>query len=190
MWSTNAIKEIGPVAYRNVIGPESSWFWAMATFFAILLSLIFIYRQVRHQRQANMLSTLACLDARWKSKEMLVARQHVCQDYQKNEKTISQPEDLVLSFFEEIGLYLRTGVFDISIVWEFYSYYAEHYWGILQPRITEFRASSQDKTWFSAFEYLATQLANHSKKRRAAPAEKTDEQIKKFIRGEVAKIDA
>ncbi len=178
MWST---------IVKNVIGPNSSWFWAMATFLVILASLIFICRQVRYQRQANMLSTFACLDARWKANEMLKARRHVCEDYQKNEKVISQPEELVLSFFEEIGLYLRTGVFDATTVWEVYSYYVEHYWEILRPRIIEFRASSQDKTWFSQFEYLAIKLAHQSKKHRASPAEKTNEQIKKFVTGELAR---
>jgi hypothetical protein len=159
----------------------------MTTFFAIILSLIFIYRQVRYQRYANMLSTLACLDVRWKSAEMINARQHVCKDYKSDEKSISQPEELLLAFFEEVGVYLRRRVLDVSVVWEFYSYYVEHYWVILQPRIREFRTDSQDKSWYSEFEFLAKRLAQHSKKRRASVVEKTEEHIKKFILGEITK---
>ena len=182
--------EVVEFVRADVIGPESSWFWTMATFFAIVVSLILIYRQIRHQRHANMLSTLASLDARWKSVEMMHARRHVCEDYQQNEKSISQPEDLVLGFFEEIGLYLRTKAFDVSTVWQLYSYYVEHYWVILKPRVKQFRTSSRDETWFSEFEYLAKQLAKRSKRKRASPAQKSDEQIKKFIRGELGKADS
>ena len=181
------MNQIVQIVVRNLIGSGSSWFWTMATFFVILLSLIFIYRQVRYQRYANMLSTLAHLDARWKSTEMINARRHVCEDYEKNEKTIFQPEELLLAFFEEIGHYLRRRVFDVSIVWEFYSYYVDYYWVIVEPRIKEFRTSSHDKTWFSEFEFLAKQLAEYSKKRRASTVEKTDEQVKKFIQGELNK---
>jgi hypothetical protein len=131
-----------------------------------------------------MLSTLAEFDRRWKSLMMIEAREHVCRDYGSNEKTISQPEDLVLDFFEEIGLYLHKRVFDASTIWELYSYFVEHYWTILQPRIQEFRNSSQDKSWFSEFEFLSRELKKHSKKRKC-PVGKSDADIQKFIRGEI-----
>jgi hypothetical protein len=169
---------------QNVFGQGSSWFWTMAEFFVILVTLLYISRQVRYQRQANMLSTFTALDRRWKSSEMREARKHACKDYGSAERTISQPEDLVLGFFEELGLYLRRKVFDLPTVWEFYSYDVEHYWPILEPRIREFRTSSKDDSWYSEFEYLNDEIVKYSKK-KSCPTGKTDAEIKKFIRGEL-----
>ena len=48
----------------------------MASFFAIAISLSLIFRQIRLQRQANLLHTLGEMDKRWNSKELLSARIH------------------------------------------------------------------------------------------------------------------
>jgi len=53
-----------------VWGSTSEWFWTMAQFLAVVLSLWFIYRQVKLQRLGNMVASLANLKARWHSPEI------------------------------------------------------------------------------------------------------------------------
>jgi hypothetical protein len=169
-----------------LIGNDSVWFWTMIQCLAVLGSLCFIARQIYHQRSSNMLATLFSLDERWKSASMVLARDHICRDYlfAGTEKTIAQPEELVMCFFEEIGIYVRKGIFDVTTVWEFYSYYIEHYWVILQPRVKEYRINSQDQLWFSEFEYLYSRITKYSIKRKC-PVGKSDADIQKFVRGEI-----
>jgi hypothetical protein len=61
-------------------GPDSEWFWAMAQFYIIVGSLLFVARQIHLQRQANALTGLLALGQRWESEHMRAARAAVCSD--------------------------------------------------------------------------------------------------------------
>jgi hypothetical protein len=166
---------------RNMFCEEASWFWSMAQFFAIAISLVLIYRQVRLQRQANMLQTLGSLDSRWNSQDMLASRKKACENYLTDQLRISREQSDVLAFFEDVGVYLQRGVFDIESVWDKYSYYIEHYWAMYQPHIIEFRAESKDPTWYEKFEMLKSKMEEFSKKKGLKVVGKSQEELKKFI---------
>lgn len=168
------------------IGPDSSWFWGMIQALVIVASLLFICKQIRYQRYGNLLTTLVALDAKWRSKEMIAARQYICENYESKDATISSPEDFVLNFFEEIGLYLKHNVISASLVWDLYSYYIENYWAILSPRITKFHADTDDKTWYENFQELQLKMRKESNKRKVTRKDITEIDIKKFIDGEMS----
>ncbi len=169
---------------NNVIGPNSAWFWTMAQGVAVTLTLILIYRQLIAQRYANILSSIANLDQRWNSAEMRKARKALCAKHGSNNRSITQQDGLVLDFFEQMGLYLKKGVFTSDVLWELYSYYIEHYWSITQPLIDEFRLSTNDKTWYSSFQALYEAMQVQGRKRGITCDGKTQEQISQFIKGE------
>lgn len=169
---------------NNVIGPNSAWFWTMAQGIAVTLTLILIYRQLVAQRFANILSSVSSLNQNWNTEEMHKARKALCVKHDSKNRSISQQDGLVLDFFEQMGLYLRKGVFTPDILWELYSYYIEHYWCLVEPLINEFRLSTNDKTWYSNFDYLYEAMRVQSKKRCIICDGKTQEQIALFIKGE------
>ena len=72
MTSTNSI---AIQILHNVIGNDSQWFWAMAQFFAVAITLGFIWRQIHLQRMGNTLASLAQFESRWTSPEMFEASQ-------------------------------------------------------------------------------------------------------------------
>jgi len=168
----------------NVIGSESQWFWAMASFFAVAISLTLIYRQIRLQRQANLLHTLGEMDKRWNSKEMLSARKQACNNYLSDQLRIKAEQGQILSFFEDVGVYLERKAFDDEAVWDNYSYYIEHYWAMYLPHINEFRTETKDNTWYEKFESLNQAMQNFSSKKGVATNPKSQDEINKFIRGE------
>jgi len=169
---------------QNMFSEKASWFWSMAQFFAITVSLIFIYRQVRAQRQTNLLQTLNSLDNRWNSVEMLASRKRACETYLTDQLKIKREQCDVISFFEDIGVYLEKKVFDSDSLWDKYSYYIEHYWAMYQPHIVEFRATTKDPTWYEKFEMLKDRMEEVSKKKGLKTVGKTKEEIKKFIAAE------
>lgn len=169
----------------NITGETSQWFWSMAQTFIILVSLIFIYRQVRVHRFSNMLQTLSSLREHWNSDTMLAARKTTCINYQKGTKKIGKAEGDVLGFFEELGLLLKKGVVSKEFIWETYSYFIEHYWSMLEPNIKEFRLSTNDNSWLDNFESLRKAIHRYSKKRKCPSSDKTEEEIKRFILGEI-----
>lgn len=183
MSATNAVNTAVTEILRNLHGNDSQWFWAMAQFVAVLITLMFICRQIRLQRMGNSLTTLAQFASRWSSQEMLEARTAVCRATCDNAPYSSQAAERISSFFEEIGLYVREDVFDLTIVWELYGAYVEHYWPLLRPRIADIQ--DRDATAYANFEGLHKQIKKLSKKRGAPSEPFSEEQLIEFAREEL-----
>ncbi len=171
----------------NLSGDGSAWFWAMAQFVAIVVTLPFIYRQVRLQAQANMLQTLEALAQKWDSPTLRAARSAACKAHPRIDHRIGAIEYEVAGFFEDLALYFKRGVFDIDIIWERWSYFIEHYWAMFKPSIESMRGSTRDDTWFSCFEYLSLHIERTSRRRRV-PFAKSAREIQAFIVGELEQI--
>ena len=171
--------------YANVIGQGSQWFWSMAQSMIVLGSLIFIYRQIKIQRYSNMLQMLNNMRENWNSERMMPFRKTTCTNYQKGTKKIGMAEGEVLGFFEEMGFMLKKGVVDKDFIWETYSYFIEHYWSMLESNIKEFRLSTRDNSWFKNFESLRDSVRKYSEKKRCPSSDKTEEEIERFICGEL-----
>lgn len=175
---------VSPWLKMNLWGPNSSWFWTMAQFFAVAASLLFIYRQVAAQAQSNMLQTLGTLSSRWESEEMKKFRKVVSERYGQNMLQIGMAEGGVLGFFEDIGIFLKRRALDAEIVWDNYSYYIEHYWPLLEPNVRRYREQTNSITWFINCERLYGQMLRYSRKKRIKVKPKTEAEMKKFVRGE------
>src|SRR5690349_16707861 len=91
---------------HNLIGNDSQWFWAMAQFLAVAITLAFIARQIRLQRMSNSLAALAKFEERWTSKETLDARKALCTTFRSGTRCSVQAAEKLACFFEEIGLYV------------------------------------------------------------------------------------
>jgi hypothetical protein len=173
---------------QGIFGPGSEWFWGMAQFLVIAVTLFFINSQIKLQRLANALSSLFALREQWKSDKMRYARKVICGNQDPSLKAIGANEGAVLGFFEEIGVYLYSGVFDKRIIWDLYSYWIEHYWLILNPYIQEYRKNESDETLFERFESLYKCMSSISQ-RRGSQVRKSDEQLRKFRKGEIQEFD-
>jgi hypothetical protein len=132
----------------------SEWFWGMTQAIVVAVTLGIIAYQVRLQRFAQMTDVLARLDEKWNSDFMRTARKETCGNFAKAETNINKPEHMVCSFFEEVGLYVKRGIFDRALVWEFYSFDIAHYWPMLEEPIRTLRTKFVDKSFFEHFEEL------------------------------------
>ena len=176
---------IAPQILHNVIGNDSQWFWAMAQFFAVAITLGFIWRQIHLQRMGNTLSSLAQFETRWTSPEMFAARKAICTAFRDETPYSVQSSERVACFFEEIGLYVSKKVFELDIVWELYSTYIEHYWPILQPRVLDLQKG--DPTVYTSFQRLHTEIQKRSKKQGAPSNTFTRDQLLEFAAEELDK---
>ena len=162
---------------QNLWGQNSAWFWTMVQGIAVSLTLIFIAFQLRGQNrqlksqndqlqaqmQATGLQILTSLDARWNSKEMIKARRTLCKDFKDAEKTTTTEQVFVLSFFEDIGLFLKRGVLDHEMIWDKWSHYIEGYWLMCKSEVMGCRIN--DPTWYDKFEFLAKEMRNFADKK-------------------------
>jgi hypothetical protein len=64
----------------------TEWFWAMGQFFAIIISLFLILRQIRIQTHANMLALFAQMEQRWNSEPLQIARREICSTHGKSKR--------------------------------------------------------------------------------------------------------
>lgn len=170
----------------NAWGSGSDWFWAMAQTALILLSLIMVIPQLMAQRHSNTLTVLKNMRDDWESDAMIAARIEVCANFGSEDKTIRHIEERVLGFFESLGVWQSKGVFSRRVVWEYYSYFIEHYWPILQPRVLELRRSTKDESWYRNFERLHRQMRIQSFLCRSPWSVKSDAEMKRFIVSERA----
>ncbi len=169
-------------------GTGSEWFWSMAQFLAVSITLIFIYRQMKLQGYGNMLSSLNALQERWRAETLRNARRLVCESYQEKKSEINEPELLVAGFFEELGIYLKKKALEVELVWELYSFWIENYWRMLEPSILATRTAT-DNSWFSNFQYLYERMAAYSKRKGISPSVDIEADIKTFIDVELQRIE-
>jgi len=182
---TNMTNRIRQIIFHNVVGHDSEWFWIMVQALAVTVTLIVISRQLKLQRKANVLSSLAALGTRWEHEEMVKCRKNICNAYNAKTDCGIKSTIAVAGFYEEIGLYVKNGMVDAATIWELYGEYIEHYWPILLDRVKE--AKSWDKSGFRHFGELHKKCVKLSKKSDPSTAERSPSDLKVFAESELEK---
>jgi len=159
--------------------------WDIVQTIILLLTVIFIAREVRMLRNSNMLQSLDRLREYWNSDKMMQYRKITCLNFKSGKRSIALAEGEVLGFFEEIGLLWKKKVINLDFIWETYAYFIEHYWSMMQRNVQEYRDKTGDKSWYENFEQLCKALQQYSKKRGCPTYGKNPKEIEDFIVGEL-----
>jgi len=190
------LSSLWPPCSKTVWGSDSSWFWTMVQAIGTILqatvvigTLVFIFFQLRAQGRANMLQALGTLDDRWNSPPTLRARKGACASYTDPSLEIGHNQQIVLSFFEDIGLYLAKKVFDSEVVWSKWSQEIEYYWLMHEPHVSQFRQESGDSTWYDKFEFLYREMEKFAKKADVPFGNKSPKEINKYATWEVSSTE-
>lgn len=81
--------------------------------------------------------------------------------------------EVVLDFFEDLGIAYRKGFIDTDLAECSFSYYLYYWWHAVKEYVFDLRKRKVDKTLFEHFEYLASQDTNE--------APPTSERIRDFL---------
>ncbi len=167
-------------------GPDSEWLWSMIQALSVIISLPFIYYQLKSQRESLSMEKFSELHQRWNSPDLLKARFYVCEVASQGNPNleISNNEGLILDFFEELGLYQSKKLLNVNDVWELYSYYIENYWHLLKPNVYEFRIND-NHTWYNNAEKLYNISVKISNKKGVKYPIGSNEKFEKFIQSEL-----
>ena len=143
---------------------NTDWFWTalqalviLIQSVVILITLFYVSYQVRQQKLANMISSFESIDKRWESVEMRSARKEFCRKCKAGEGSITRMEQIVLGFFEDLGIYLEYGIYDLKIVWHKYSQDIEFYWSASRPLLQQLR-EIEGEDLYDHFDYLYNQM--------------------------------
>jgi hypothetical protein len=133
-----------------LIGPGSEWFWSMVQFFAVLITLLGIYRQLKAQAVANALGKLQFLEDRWNADRMSYARLTTAQSL-KTAKPAAGMEPAMIEiadFWEDIAGLLEDGHVRLTDL-QGWSGSCQLWWASLKPAVEAERVVLQTAVYDS-----------------------------------------
>lgn len=168
-----------------IIGKDSSWLWSMLQFFAVTITLIFIYFQVRTQTATHLVNTVTTINTRWNSEPMLRARYKYCSEWISGNKDFDAIAEYIAEFIEELGKYCKINAVPKDVMWSAQSWYVEYYYSLFKEGINEVRCRHHDPTLFQEFEDLFISMNKISKKNGAPVFEKQTKELEEFVKDEI-----
>jgi hypothetical protein len=144
-----------------IFGPGSEWFWAMAQFVVVVVTLLGIYRQLQAQASANAIGRLESLTKRWESRLLSLARVRAAMSLRYAEPQTGLTHEMfrILDFFADLGNLYREGHIGIREVDDNWGGSIQVWTGLMRDRIKEQRAIDGDPGLHADLEGLASQLS-------------------------------
>jgi hypothetical protein len=137
------------------IGPGSEWFWSMAQFAVVAVTLVGIYYQFRLQRAANSFEQLNRIAAEWGSEPLLRARLRVARAVQAGQPAPAGAVSLIGNYWETVASLVRGGHVDARVVYESLGGGPPLWWAAVADTARVFRTRHNDLTIYENFEWLA-----------------------------------
>jgi hypothetical protein len=141
------------------IGPGSEWFWSMAQFVVVAITLIGIYYQFRLQRSANAFEQANRLADEWGSESILRAKVTTCRALLAGEDPPLSAVGTVTAFWEKVGGLVRRGHVDAGVVYDSLGNAARTWWALLEDWTKRARTSTESSDFLIHFEWLAGAFA-------------------------------
>jgi hypothetical protein len=160
----------------------------MLQFFALFITLILVWSQLRRLAEANTISAFTSTNMNWNSDRFLQYRACTCSNYDKQDSSLNFMEGEIAGFFEELAILEQKKIISFDFIWNMYSYYITGYWAVLEPKIKIYRKQYKDNSWFENFESLLMKINRYTTKRGLRPEHKLDSDIAKFVEGECQSI--
>jgi hypothetical protein len=153
-----------------IFGAGSEWFWSMAQFFLVVVTLFGIYRQLRAQGAANALARIETLHRRYESREMNLAKVSIAVQLRQGRPLTSMlmRVDLVAGFFETLYELHRAGFMSIQEIDYRFGGGVQIWWRLLRPTIEQGRRDEADPELSIGLEKL-NELVDRISRDRGAP---------------------
>lgn len=167
-----------------ILGPGSEWFWSMAQFVVVAVTLIAIYLQVRIQLHSTTFEQARQLQDEWHSERMLRARLAVLEASHAGPDARIVPigaSSIIANHWEMVGNLVKTGHVDLD---QIDGLSCRLFWA----RLTRFgfielgRKRANDPEVLANFEWLTTQYAEQARK-AGVPADFDDETLASMLPG-------
>lgn len=167
-----------------LFGGGSEWFWGFLQFAIVGVTLIFIYNQLNLSAASHVLQSMTSLNERWSSDRNTLLRKRTCETWLDSGALISEGQ-VLLHFFEELGLYVKKQWIPSDVIWETYSWYVESYWGMFEEHICRMRKDNNDPSVFQNFEHLAILMRAINGRKGVPAGSKAGETLRAFALGEI-----
>lgn len=161
---------------------------AMASLFAAGASGVvgvLTFFQLKHARLSHGVNLITKFEEQFSDQTMLEARKLAAGKYLA--RNCTDEIDVILDFFETIGMFVRRGVVDKELVWNSFSYWILRYHALSRAHIRERRKEEDDATGWQEFIFLVKCMKKIEQKKRKLKSEPkfSREALDSFLRGEV-----
>jgi len=146
----------------------SDTFWLAIASVGALITLAFIYYQIRTSRMIAASNFLLELVKKFDSKDMRICRKRLAKAIKEtpgDNQKIDACSD-VPGFFDDVGLLLKMKAVPIEIVWSSFSYWVLGYYRLLDNYINWARKEDNDPSYYAYFEYLVEKTLKFDRKMR------------------------
>ena len=143
-------------------GPGSEWFWSMAQFVVVVVTLLGIYRQLTIAAGANAFEQMSKLSEEWASERMSRNILEILLAIQAGKDAQDVPEgaaSYVGDFWENVGALVRAGHIDKNLVYDFLGGSCRSWWATLGPFVRHWRVAFGTPQGGEHFEWLAGVMA-------------------------------
>ena len=145
-----------------ILGPGSEWFWSMAQFVVVTVTLVGIYFQLRIARDANAFEQMDRISEEWESELMTRHRLEILValgDGRKPEDVPNGAAGYVANFWEKVAGLVRAGHVNRRIVYDSLGGPCRWWWALLAPNIRRFRLETGELNSSEHHEWLASVFA-------------------------------
>jgi len=150
-----------------IFGPGSEWFWSMAQFVLVAVTLIGIYYQLRLARSANAFEQMNRIVDEWESERMTRHTLEIYLALREGVDLENIPEGAATSitnYLESVAALIRAGHIDRKLVYESLGSRYQWWWVLLAPNIRRARNEAEDPAVGEHFEWLAGVMAGMDRK--------------------------
>jgi hypothetical protein len=143
-----------------IFGPGSEWFWSMAQFIVVVVTLFGIYRQLHAQASSNALGRLEALSRRWESRLLTLARVRsaVSLRYGERQPGMSKEMHGIANFFVDLANLHEEGHISIREIENNWGTNIQVWVALLHDSIQEAREIEGDPLFLNGLDDLAAQL--------------------------------
>ena len=144
----------------TIIGNGSDWFWAMAQFIVVAVTLVGIYYQFRLDRGASAFDQIHRLVTDLDTELILRAKLTLLLAARDNVSPLPEGSlSLVHNQWESLGMLVRGGHLHARLFHDFIGNHARAWWAILGPTLVREREETGDPRVGESFEWLARRMA-------------------------------
>jgi hypothetical protein len=154
-----------------IFGTGSEWFWSMAQFVVVVVTLGGIYRQLRTQGAANALQRIDSLQGQWSSERLTYIRLALCLHlrYEGSGSTTYATALPLADFIENLYDLHEQGYISLREIAYSWGRSIQIYWAFLAPTIEQQRLEDGDPNIYLGFERLNTLLRQRDVKSGTRP---------------------
>lgn len=148
-------------------GPGSEWFWSMAQFVLVAVTLVGIYYQLRIARSANAYEQMKGITDELNSERMCRNMPEIALALRggpNRDKLPAGPASFVADFWEYVAGLVRAGHVDLRLCYALLGNPVRWWWAAIAPDSRRYRIESGDTTGEANFEWLAGVMAQMSDK--------------------------